>query len=466
MTDYRPKTGLLGLTLEFYETLAPAIRHQRDAWVRAEVLPALKPHARVEFSGAVYRAEDIEARLREFEAKGCEVILVILLTYSTSHASLQALQATRLPILIWNTQELHGITPDFGSPELTANHGVHGTFDLANVLIRSGVRFEYVTSHWRDPGALDELARLLRAGAGATQLRRMRLGVLGHAFPGMGDFGVDLTHLRASLGPVCETITMDEYKGALGAVKAAEAKALSAEYRTAYAVDRSVTERMLTATARAELALRALLKQYRLDAYSYQFLAFGKDPAAETVPFVAACRLMAEGVGFGGEGDVLAAAFAGVLNRMCTPAGFSEIFTIDFANNRLLLAHMGEANPAMAWSDHPVRLRSRGELVKVSHGQLVLTFNYQPGPATLAVLTPGPRQQWRLIASLMDFPAVAPFPQAETPQALIAPRGDVRRWLTAYATAGGPHHLAVARGDARQALRALAGWIGADYFEV
>jgi L-arabinose isomerase len=259
---------------------------------------------------------------------------------------------------------------------------------------------------------------------------------------------------------------MDEYKGALGAVKKAEAKGLAAEYRSAYAVDRTVTDRMLAATARAELALRALVKRYALDAYSYQFLAFGKDPAAETVPFVGACRLMAEGVGFGGEGDVIAAAFAGVLNRLCSPAGFSEIFTIDFAGNRLLLAHMGEANPAMAWSEHPVRLRSRGELVKVTHGQLVLTFNYQPGPVTLAVLTPGPKQQWRVIASLMDFPAVAPFPQAETPQALIAPRGDVRRWLTAYATSGGPHHLAVARGDARQALRAFAGWLGAGYTEL
>lgn len=466
MTSYRPKVGILGLTLEFYEAIAPRIRLERDAWVRRDVLPSLEPHARVEYPGAAFRAADIESRIREFEASGCEAILVILLTYSTSHSSLQALKSARLPILIWNTQELYAITPEFGSPELVANHGVHGTFDLANVLIRSGVRFEYVTSHLRDPGGVEELAGLLRAASSVTQLRRMRLGVLGHAFPGMGDFGVDLTHLRSSLGPVCETITMHEYKDTLSGLKPAAVKDLVAEYRKAYQVDASSTDAKLEATARAELALRALLRQYELDAYSYQFLAFGKDKTAETIPFVGACRLMTEGVGFGGEGDVVAAAFAGVLNRMCTPAGFSEIFTIDFAHNSLLLAHMGEANPAMAWKDHPIRLRSRGELVKVSNGQLVLTFNYQPGPATLAVLKLGANQRWGIVASLMDFPETPPFPGAETPQALIRPRTDVRSWLTAYAKAGGPHHLAVAHGDARAALRALAGWIDADYLEI
>ncbi len=466
MTTYRPKVGLLGLTLEFYEALAPSIRKERDAWVRREVLPALKSQARIEFSGAVFRSEDIESRVREFETAGCEAILVILLTYSTSHSSLQALQSTRLPILIWNTQELFAITPEFGSPELVANHGVHGTFDLANVLTRSGVRFDYVTSHLRDPGAVEALGRRLRAAAAVTQLRSMRLGLLGYPFPGMGDFGVDLTHLRSSLGPVCEPITMHEYKDAVAACNPVAVKKLIGEYRTAYVVDAGVKDGMLAGAARAELALRSLIRTYRLDAYSYQFLAFGKDRTAETIPFVGACRLMEEGIGFGGEGDVIAAAFTAVLNRMSGPAGFSEIFTIDFAHDRLLLAHMGEANPALAWKEHPLRLRTRSELAKVTKGQLVLTFNYAPGPVTLAVLTLGPGQRWRLLSSLMEFPETPPFPDAETPQALIRPRGNVRDWLTDYAKAGGPHHLAVAQGDARGDLRALAGWIGADYSEI
>ena len=36
--------------------------------------------------------------------------------------------------------------------DMTSNHGVHGTQDLANVLVRSGVKFHYVTSHLRRCG--------------------------------------------------------------------------------------------------------------------------------------------------------------------------------------------------------------------------------------------------------------------------------------------------------------------------
>jgi len=44
--------------------------------------------------------------------------------------------------------------------------------------------------------------------------------------------------------------------------------------------------------------------------------------------------------------------------------------------------------------------------------------------------------------------------------------GDVRDFLTAYAKAGGPHHLAVCFGDARPRLAMTAQFLGAEYLEV
>jgi L-arabinose isomerase len=52
------------------------------------------------------------------------------------------------------------------------------------------------------------------------------------------------------------------------------------------------------------------------------------------------------------------------------------------------------------------------------------------------------------------------------PHAKARPIGDVRDFLTAYAKAGGPHHLAVCKGDARVKLAALARFINADYVEI
>lgn len=461
----KPKVGILGLTLEFYEG-NPKIREGRDTWVRQAVVPALAGEVRPVYHGAVCRRAEIEAEVRRLERDGAEVLLVILLTYSTSLSSLQALLGTRLPIVVWNTQELYGVDEHYGVQELIDNHGVHGSFDLANVLVRSGVRFWYQTSHLSDVGAMADLGATLRAAAGVTAFRNLRLGVLGFPFPGMGDFGLDTTHLNATLGCAVEALPMGEFHGRVAQAPKSAVAGLVAEYRRSYRVHPDVKAEALAAAARAEWALRAMIEAKKLNAYSYQFLAFAGDERAETVPFVAASRLMGEGIGFGGEGDLIAAAFATVLNRVAFPATFTEIFTIDFAGNGLLLAHMGESNVAMARRDRPVELRQRGSIVKTRFNQLVLPVFYEPGPATLAVMTLVDHQRWRIIASPVEVADFGPLPQAESPQTKVVVQPDVRAWLNAYGRAGGPHHMAMCFGDACDQLQVLAHLLGADFVRI
>ncbi|NLE38655.1 MAG: hypothetical protein GX621_11575, partial [Pirellulaceae bacterium] len=202
----KPRVGLLALSLELYETLAPDLRSQREAWLRANVLPALASIADVRFDRAVFRREDIDAAVRDFQDDQIEAILVVCLTYSPSLMTLPALRQTGLPIVIWNTQELFSVDAGLKGPDLSANHGVHGTQDLGNVLLRSGVYFEYVTSHLRDSNALERLSDVLTAAAAVSRLRRARIGLMGHPFPGMGDLGLDTTHMSATLG--CEWLNL------------------------------------------------------------------------------------------------------------------------------------------------------------------------------------------------------------------------------------------------------------------
>ena len=152
-----------------------------------------------------------------FEAAGVDALLVILLTYSPSQLALPALQRTRLPIVIWNTQELtRRWTDSSPSPHMIDNHGVHGTQDLANVLLRAGVPFHYVTSHAAErPPGLHELGDFFAAAAAVRRLRPARIGLIGYPFPGMGDFAVDTTHLAATLGCSWTHLTVDGLHPAL-----------------------------------------------------------------------------------------------------------------------------------------------------------------------------------------------------------------------------------------------------------
>ena len=51
--NLQPRVGLLALTLELYETLAPGLRASREAWLQRDLLAALRPHADVRFTGRV-----------------------------------------------------------------------------------------------------------------------------------------------------------------------------------------------------------------------------------------------------------------------------------------------------------------------------------------------------------------------------------------------------------------------------
>ena len=462
----RPKVGVLALTLELYETLVPDLRVQREKWLRDKLLPALAPSADVVFDKAVFTRPDIDAAVTSLESQGVDALLVVLLTYSPSQLALPALVRTHLPIIVWNTQELTAVDGKFTTATMIDNHGVHGTQDLCNVLARSGVAFEYVTSHVGDAGATDELTDFFAAAAAVRRLRAMRVGLLGYPFPGMGDFAVDTTHLAATLGCQCLHLTVEDYITRAADAPAGKAARLVATYRDAYDVADDVTDDDLALTARSELALRGMVADNALDALAYQFMAFGDDQRTETVPFVAMSRLLADGIGFGGEGDVIAAAGSALLSALQPPASFTEAFTIDFAGNSLFMSHMGEANVAMARTDRKVPLVAREMPITRTRGrQLELITCFQPGPATLCALTLGPNCRWRLIVSAMTIADFGPL-EMEVPHFKLTPAGDVRDFLTAYAKAGGPHHNAVCFGDARARLAFAADLLDADYCEV
>jgi len=464
----KPRVGLLALTLELYEKLLPDLRWRRERWLREKVLPALAAEADVQFDRAVFRAEDVRAAVAAFETAGVDCLLVVCLTYSPSQIALGPLSQTRLPILLWNVQELLAVGDDFDGPKMIDNHGVHGTQDLSSVLVRSGVPFEYVTSHPSDRGGLTGLLDFFTAAAAVAGLRRARLGLLGYPFPGMGDFAVDTTHLAATLGCQWTSLSVEDYVLRSAAAPADAVDRLKQEYCRLYDVASDLTGEDLDATARSELALRGLVGDHRLDALSYQFMAFGEDERTVTLPFVAASRLMADGVGFAGEGDLVGAAGTWLLNRLQGPASFSEVFTIDFAGNALFMSHMGEANVAMARDDRKVPLVARPFPITRTRGrQLALVTSFEPGPATLVALVQGPWQRWRLIAGRMRIADYGPLENMPVPHCKLAvEQGDVRDWLTAYAKVGGPHHNAVCFGDATARVHAAARLLDADFCEI
>jgi L-arabinose isomerase len=442
----KARVGLLGLMLELYDAwpdLKPTM-----AGFAGELAAAMSPFADVEFPGVCNTREQVDRAVAAFEADGRDLIIVVLLTYAPSHIALPALLRTRLPILIFNTQRLDRVGPETLSIDTTRNHGMHGVQDLSNVLLRAGRPFQIVTGHYRDERAVAEVKGWCDAARTANHMRQLRIGLVGYAMEGMGDFALDETAFLAQAGVEVRRIPMRALAARANKAPLDVLTRRMADDRAQFQFADDITEAEHAASARLEWALREVLQERSMHGFAAHFVAVGEEGWLDTLPFLAASNLLADGYGFGGEGDVTSAAAVCLMQSLAGRANFSEMFTMDFAGNAVLMMHMGEANWRMARKDEPVRvLRSTlGEIMEVRTAPLLLAFSLEPGEVTLASLTTVADGRLKLIVtegSALDTPYVADLAR---PHFKFRPDGDLCDFLTNFSMEGGSHHQAMTYG--------------------
>jgi L-arabinose isomerase len=461
MTPERsPRVGLLALMLELYDQSNPELRPDREVFAQ-RIVGLLSECADVVYTGIANTRAGVEAACREFVAQDVDLVVVTCLTYAPSLIALPSLRDLSVPIVLLNTQELAGVGESFGFDDLLKNHGVHGLHDLANVLNRSGVPFEVVTGHVADPVVRRELADWCCAAYAARQLRSLRVGLIGHAFTGMGDFGVDETAFLAAIGAEVVRVDTGELVRLQGEAPADDVQALMAADREAYDVAEEVTPEIHEASSRAEWALRRIVRDRGLGAVALHYPPLAAACPGGVLPFLGAAKLMAEGVGFGGEGDVTSAALVHLADLLFGEASFTEMFTVDFEGEAVFHAHYAEANPALAREDRPIRLVMRDGWVGCGGPSASLSFANQPGPATLMNLTVGPEARFRMIGAeveVLDYlRPIFPMPHFK-----CRPTIPLKAYLTGYLEAGGSHHLAIAEGHGLRRVEKLAGLMGVE----
>jgi L-arabinose isomerase len=219
---------------------------------------------------------------------------------------------------------------------------------------------------------------------------------------------------------------------------------LVADYHEQYEVV-DVPDDALRDAARIELGLRGFLVAGGFGAFTDTFEDLG---GLVQLPGIAVQRLMADGYGFGAEGDWKTAALTRIVKVMCDglPGGssFMEDYTYDFSENdpKVLGAHMLEVCPSIAADRprceiHPLSIGGRADPVR-------LVFDAHAGSAVLAALLDlGDR--FRLLVNeveVVDPPE--PLPKLPVARAVWRPKPDLPRAAEAWLTAGGPHHTVLA----------------------
>jgi len=419
------------------------------------------------FPGVCTNRAEVDQAVARFDREEVDLILVVFLTYVPSLYAMPALQRTLRPVVLFNTQKLWAVTEELKPSDTSENHGVHGVQDLANVLRRAGRPFQVVTGFWQDEVVMAELQAWCDAARTMRVLRQSRVGLLGYPMESMGDFGLDETAFLAQIGVHVSHLPMQIVASLAAEAPQGEIEAQMRFDCEHFQIVSEVTPEQHATSSRLEWALRTILKERNLIGFASHFLAIGDEGILDTLPFLAACKLLGEGYGFGGEGDVTSAVAVSMLKEMTGEANFTEMFTMDFGGGTALMSHMGEGNWRMAHSDYPIILRSNPfPLTPTRVAPLTLKFTLRPGPTTLVSLTTVEEGRLRLIIAEGEVVDMPPIPALTRVHFKFKPRLALPRFLTRWAEEGGSHHQGMAYGHVASKVAKLARLMSLDWVVV
>lgn len=342
------KIGFLPLYVKLYDEKVPEMRPRLEAFY-AELADLMEKQGvevvRTDFCRV---AAEFETAVTQFEAANADAIVTVHMAYSPSLEAVDALCATALPLVVMDTTQTLTFTNEQDPGEIMYCHGVHGVMDLCSMLTRRGKPYAIAAGHYATSDCVAEVCGLARAAVAAKALNGTKTALIGGLFEGMGDFQVPFEELKERFGICVEELSATDVKPYTDGVREEEIDAEIEADKACFDFADNVQEAEYREATRACLAVRRLVEDKGLTAFSINFTRMGEASGLPVMPFVECCKAMERGIGYAGEGDVLTASFVGALLQGYPETNFVEIFCPDWRNNAMFLSHMGEVNYRVA----------------------------------------------------------------------------------------------------------------------
>jgi L-arabinose isomerase len=367
-------------------------------------------------------------------------------TFSPAKMWIGGLDALQKPLLHLHTQanvELPWADIDFDFMNL--NQAAHGDREFGYIQTRLGVARKTVVGHVSHPAVVQQIEDWQRAAAGWAAARSLRLARFGDNMRYVAVTEGDKTEAELRFGVQVNTWGVNELADAVAQSAPGDIDALVAEYLDLYDVQTELRpgrerHQSLRDGAAIELGLRSFLEEGGFGAFTTSFEDLG---ALTQLPGLAVQRLMAEGYGFGAEGDWKTAILVRVANVMGAglPGGASlmEDYTYDLVpgSERILGAHMLEVSPSLTAQTprlevHPLGIGGKADPVR-------LVFTADPGPA-LVVAMSDMRDRFRMVANVVENVEAPDLPKLPVGRAVWKPAPDFATSAACWLAAGAAHH--------------------------
>ncbi|WJQ09145.1 L-arabinose isomerase [Geobacillus stearothermophilus] len=398
------------------------------------------------FKSVVTTPEEIRRVCLEANAsEQCAGVITWMHTFSPAKMWIGGLLELRKPLLHLHTQFNRDIPWDSIDMDfMNLNQSAHGDREYGFIGARMGVARKVIVGYWEDPSVRERLAKWMRTAVAFAESRHLKVARFGDNMREVAVTEGDKVGAQIQFGWSVNGYGIGDLVQYIRDVSEQKVNELLDEYEELYDIvpagrqDGSVRE-SIREQARIELGLKAFLQDGNFTAFTTTFEDLH---GMKQLPGLAVQRLMAEGYGFGGEGDWKTAALVRLMKVMADGKGtsFMEDYTYHFepGNELILGAHMLEVCPTIAATRprievHPLSIGGKEDPAR-------LVFDGGEGAAVNASLI-DLGHRFRLIVNEVD--AVKPehdMPKLPVARILWKPRPSLRDSAEAWILAGGAHH--------------------------
>jgi L-arabinose isomerase len=402
-------------------------------------------------------------------SKSCVGLVAWMHTFSPARMWIAGLRSLDKPLLHLHTQFNQDLPwPTIDMNFMNLNQSAHGDREFGFIVARMRRTPKIVVGFWQDAAIHAEIGAWTRAACAWNDARRLKVARFGDNMRQVAVTEGDKVAAEISLGFAVNGYGMGDLVQRVQSATDEEVNKLASEYDQAYAVAEPLRaggnrRPSLYDAARIEVGLRHFLADTGAGAFTDTF----EDLHGLTqLPGIAVQRLMAEGYGFGAEGDWKTAALVRAMKVMAHGLDGGTSFMEDYTyhlrdGGQVLGAHMLEVCPSIANAKpsleiHPLSIGGKADPVR-------LVFTSRTGPAVNASLI-DMGNRFRLIANTVDV--IAPeqaLPKLPVARAVWRPQPNLKVAATAWISAGGAHHTGLSLALKPEHLENFAAMAGIEY---
>lgn len=381
-------------------------------------------------------------------APNCVGVIAWMHTFSPAKNWIAGLAALSKPLAHLHTQYNRDIPwTDIDMDFMNLNQAAHGDREFGFMASRMRLNRKVVVGHWSDSEVQEQLGVWSRAACAWHDSRSARLARFGDNMRSVAVTEGDKVEAQLRFGYQVSGYGVGDLVAVVNQASDSEIGSLVSEYEDQYAVSEDlrasgIRHESIREAARIEIGLRRFLEVGNFKAFTTTFEDLH---GLAQLPGLAVQRLMADGYGFGAEGDWKTAALLRAMKVMSAGlsgggTSFMEDYTYHFSPDgmKVLGSHMLEVCPTIADGKPSLEVHPLGIGGKADPARLV--FNTAPGAAINASMV-DMGNRFRLIVNEVDVVTPdAPMPKLPVARALWVPKPDLKVGAATWIYAGGAHH--------------------------